>query len=38
MIPINIREDGICTSRDGLYNSRKPVLWDPPRIYYRNTH
>ena len=38
MIPINITEDGVCTSRDGLSNRRKPVLRDPPRIYYRNTH
>ena len=33
MIAINVTEDGVCTSRDGLSNRRKPVLWDPPRIY-----
>ena len=38
MIPINITEDGVYPSRDGLPNRRKPVLWDPPRIYDRNTH
>ena len=32
MIPINITEDGVCTSRDGLSNRRKPVLRDPPRL------
>ena len=28
MIPINITEDGVCTSGDGLPNRRKPDLWD----------
>ena len=38
MIPINITEDGVCTSEDGLPNRRKLVLRDTPRLYYRNTH
>ena len=29
MIPINITEDGVCTSEDGLPNRRKPDLRDP---------
>ena len=29
MILIDITEDGVCTSRDGLPNRRKPVLRDP---------